>query len=100
MHPVSVCHQLSWIAWPKTPIPQTTASGLSGSPTLQMYLRLDRSCFAGICSPAFISILRAVGAVYHIVTLYFSIVEYQRSGLNPASVTTEVIPFDHGPNIP
>ena len=32
--PVSVCHQLSWIGSPKASLPQRTASGLSGSPTL------------------------------------------------------------------
>ena len=34
--PVSVCHQLSWIGRPKASIPQRTACGLSGSPTLAM----------------------------------------------------------------
>ena len=32
--PVSVCHQLSWIGRPNASMPHTTASGLSGSPTL------------------------------------------------------------------
>ena len=32
--PVSVCHQLSWTGRPNASAPQTTASGLSGSPTL------------------------------------------------------------------
>ena len=36
MAPVSVCHQLSWIGRPNASIPQRTASGLSGSPTLAM----------------------------------------------------------------
>ena len=36
MPPVSVCHQLSWNGLPKASTPQTTASGLSGSPTLAM----------------------------------------------------------------
>ena len=34
MPPVSVCHQLSWNGWPNASSPQTTASGLRGSPTL------------------------------------------------------------------
>ena len=34
--PVSVCHQLSWIGRPNASSPQSTASGLSGSPTLAM----------------------------------------------------------------
>ena len=34
MPPVSVCHQLSWNGRPNASTPHTTASGLSGSPTL------------------------------------------------------------------
>ena len=41
--PVSVCHQLSWMGRPSACWPQTTASGLSGSPTLAMNRSADRS---------------------------------------------------------
>ena len=74
MAPVSVCHQLSWIGWSKTLVPQTTASGFSGSPTLLMCRSDERLKRPGTSSPAFISMRTAVGAVYHTVTPYFSMV--------------------------
>ena len=83
--PVSVCHQLSWIAWLNISLPQTTASGLSGSPTEEMNRNDDRSWFLTGSSPARISMRMAVGAVYQTVTLYLSIVSYQLLALNPPS---------------
>ena len=41
--PVSVCHQLSWMGRPSAPTLHSTASGLSGSPTLAMKRSADRS---------------------------------------------------------
>ena len=70
MAPVSVCHQLSWMGWSKTLVPQMTASGFSGSPTLLMCRSVERLKRPGqFASPAFISMRTAVGAVYHTVTL-------------------------------
>jgi hypothetical protein len=50
-------------------VPQTTASGFSGSPTEPMKRSEERSNCAGSDSPAFISRRIAVGAVYQTVTL-------------------------------
>ena len=67
--PVSVCHQLSWNGLPKASTPQTTASGLSGSPTLAIKRKLERSnCPGDVRRPAFISMRMAVGAVYQTET--------------------------------
>ena len=76
------------------------ASGLSGSPTEHICLRLDKSYLPGTASPAFINIRIAVGAVYHTVTLYFSIISYQELALKPPSYITCVIPLVHGADIP
>ena len=94
--PVSVCHQLSWIGRPSTSWPQTTASGLSGSPTLATKRRRDRSCSAASSDPARISIRMAVGAVYQTVTCSSSRVRYQRSASNSPSSTMQVTPFVSG----
>ena len=42
--PVSVCHQLSWMGSPNASIPQRTASGFRGSPTLAMNRRSGHGC--------------------------------------------------------
>ncbi len=68
MPPVSVCHQLSWNGLPKASTPHTTASGLSGSPTLAIRRKFDRSNCLANSAPAFISMRMAVGAVYQTVT--------------------------------
>ena len=47
---------------------QWMTSGLSGSPTLKMCLRLERSHLAKSSGSSRRSILRAVGAEYHTVT--------------------------------
>ena len=83
--PVSVCHQLSWNAWPMASLPHTTASGFSGSPTLAVNRRVERSYLLGISSPAFMSILIAVGAVYQTETLCFWICSYQALARKPPS---------------
>ena len=69
--PVSVCHQLSWIGIPNASSPQTTTSGLSGSPTLAMNRSALRSYSWATSAPTRISIRSAVGAVYHTVTRWF-----------------------------
>src|ERR1019366_8726635 len=52
--PVSVCHQLSWNGWPNACWPQTTASGLSGSPTLARNRSAERSKPRNASAPSFI----------------------------------------------
>ena len=64
--PVSVCHQVSTIGQRSLPITRwyhIQASGLIGSPTLPSSRSRDRSYFAGMSSPSFISARIAVGAV-------------------------------------
>ena len=80
--PVSVCHQLSWIGRPSVSFAQTTASGLSGSPTLAMNRSALRSNERGRSAPARISIRTAVGAVYQTLTRWSCSVPYQRSASN------------------
>ena len=64
MPPVSVCHQLSWNGRPNASTPQTTASGLSGSPTLARKRSEGNACCRAAAAPTFISMRIAVGAVY------------------------------------
>ena len=85
---------------PKTFWDQTTASELSGSPTLARWRSEDRSNFLTISSPAFMSERMAVGAEYHIVTLRFSIHLYQASAEKPASRTHWVTPRANGAMMP
>ena len=64
--PVSVCHQVSMIGSlpaPKVFLYHIQASGLMGSPTDPSSLRLEISWVFAHWSPAFMSILTAVGAV-------------------------------------
>ena len=64
--PVSVCHQVSTIGrWPP---PMTSryhihASGLIGSPTEPSTRRRRQVVLGGICSPHFMKVRMAVGAV-------------------------------------
>ena len=74
--PVSVCHQVSTIGqlfFPITSRYQIHASGLIGSPTLPSKRSVERFDLFGYSSPHFIQVLIKVGAVYKILTLYFSI---------------------------
>ena len=98
--PVSVCHQLSCTGSPSTSWPQTTASGFSGSPTLATKRKLDRSYSRASSGPAFISMRRAVGAVYQTVTRWSWRIWYQRSASNSASSTTHVTPWVSGVMMP
>src|SRR5699024_9195612 len=75
-------------------------SGLSGSPTDKILFSDDKSYLSIISSPALINILNAVGAVYHIVTLYSSIIPYQASGENLPPTIQFVTPFNQGLKIP
>src|SRR6201986_4252039 len=76
MPPVSVCHQVSTTGQRLPPMSseyQIHASGVIGSPTLPSRPSDDRSCFLTWSSPHFINARIAVGAVYRMVILYFSI---------------------------
>ena len=100
MQPVSVCQKVSWNGLPECLCDQITASGLSGSPTLARWRKLERSCFWATSLPSFIRRRIAVGAEYQTVTRCFSMNPYQRSALKPESSTTCVIPFAQGPMMP
>src|SRR3954454_8296393 len=82
MPPVSVCHQVSTTG--QRPPPMCSqyhihASGLMGSPTEPSRRSDDRSCAAGSSVPHFMKVRMAVGAVYRMVTPYFSTISHQRS---------------------
>src|SRR5262245_53900422 len=82
MAPVSVCHHVSTTGQFSPPMYfqyQTHASGLIGSPTEPNSRSDDKSCFSGSFVPHFMNVRIAVGAVYRIVTLYFSMSDHQRS---------------------
>ena len=98
--PVSVCHQLSWKGSPKASWPHTTASGLSGSPTLARKRRARKSWARARAVPAFISMRMAVGAVYQTVTRSLSRMPYQRAASKSPSSTMLVTPFVRGAMIP
>ena len=81
MAPVSVCHQVSTIGALLPPITsryQIQASGFIGSPTEPKTLIELRSYLSGISRPSFMKVRIAVGAVYKMVTLYFSTIFHQR----------------------
>jgi len=64
--PVSVCHQVSTIGrrfLPTTVWNHSHASGLRGSPTDPSTRKYERSYWLGHCSPIFMNIRIAVGAV-------------------------------------
>ncbi len=100
MPPVSVCHQLSWIVRPSSCRPHTTASGLSGSPTLATKRSADRSTPACAAGPAFMSMRMAVGAVYQTLTACSASVVYQRRASNSPSSTIIVTPWVSGAMTP
>src|SRR5215204_5803975 len=83
MPPVSVCHQVSMMGHrlpPMTSWYQIQASGLIGSPTVPSRRRELKSCFFGHSLPHFIKARIAVGAVYKMLTPYFSMMRQKRSG--------------------
>ena len=76
------------------------ASGLIGSPTEPSRRSEDRSCLAGSWSPHFMNVRIAVGAVYMIVTPYFSTISQNRSSagwFGTPSYITCVAPLASGP---
>src|SRR5258708_3436921 len=94
--PVSVCHQVSTIGQRSLPMTlwyHIQASGLICSPTLPSNRKLDRSYFNGHCSPHLMKVRMAVGAVYRMLTLCFSMIAQKRlkSGVfgAPSYITTE-----------
>ena len=101
--PVSVCHQVSMIGhfWP----PMCSwyhihASGLMGSPTEPRSLRLLRSWAAGNSVPQRMKVRMAVGAVWKMVTPYFSTMRHRRSLSGQSGVPsyiTWVTPLAMGP---
>src|SRR5262245_45961815 len=79
--PVSVCHQVSTTGHRPPPITfqyHTHASGLMGSPTLPSKRSEDRSQRFGYWSPQRTNVRMAVGAVYRMVTPYFSTMRQKR----------------------
>src|SRR4051794_32141024 len=80
--PVSVCHQVSTTGQRPPPMfcqYQTHASGLIGSPTEPRSRSFERSWDSGNSVPHFMNVRMAVGAVYRIVTPYFSATAHKRS---------------------
>src|SRR5664279_4270646 len=103
MQPVSVCHQVSTIGQRLPPITSRYhihASGLMGSPTVPNKRNELRSCFFGHSSPHLMKVRIAVGAVYRMLTLCFSMVAQKRSNagqLGAPSYIRTVAPFCKGP---
>src|SRR3954463_717027 len=103
MPPVSVCHQVSTMGQRLPPMVSwyhIQASGLIGSPTVPSKRNELRSCFFGHSTPHFIKARMAVGAVYKIVTPYFSTIRQNRSGsgkFGAPSYIRLVAPLASGP---
>jgi hypothetical protein len=85
---------------PKASWPHTTASGLSGSPTLAMNRSAGEAYLRAMSVPTFIIIRTAVGAVYHTVTFCSRRNPYQRSASKSPSSTMLVTPCVSGATIP
>src|ERR1700753_1793022 len=84
MPPVSVCHQVSTIGqflWPIFSSNQCHASSFIGSPTEPNFFNELKSLFFTTSVPKLIKERIAVGAVYRILTLYFSTISQNRPGL-------------------
>src|SRR2546427_6372227 len=100
--PVSVIHQVSTIGQRERPIVswyQSHASGLIGSPTVPSRRSELMSCLPGYSGPHFMNVRIAVGAQYRIETLYFSMIDHQRSLSGKSGVPsymTPVVPFASG----
>src|SRR3954454_16883537 len=103
MPPVSVCHHVSTTGQRPPPMCcqyQTQASGLMGSPTEPSRRSFDRSWDSGNSVPHFMNVRMAVGAVYRMVTPYFSATAHSRSlpGVSGVpSYITDVAPLVSGP---
>src|SRR5258708_36422720 len=100
--PVSVIHHVSTTGQRSSPITsryQTHASGLIGSPTEPSTRRLVRSCLAGYSLPQRMKVRMAVGAVYRMLTPYFSTIDQKRSLSGESgepSYMMQVAPFASG----
>jgi hypothetical protein len=100
MPPVSVCHQLSWNGCPKTSSPQTTASGLSGSPTLaKKAATRNRSLFGSVLACPHHHADRGGRGVPDLDLLALERA-YQRSRSNSASSMIIVTRFTSGAMMP
>src|SRR5579859_7778016 len=101
--PVSVIHHVSTTGQRSSPITsryQTHASGLIGSPTEPSSRKDERSCLAGYSLPQRMNVRMAVGAVYRMVTPYFSTIDQERSLSGKSgdpSYITQVAPLASGP---
>src|SRR4030088_2392813 len=101
--PVSVIHHVSTTGQRSSPITsryQTQASGLIGSPTEPSTRRLVRSCLAGYSLPQRMNVRIAVGAVYRMLTPYFSTIDQKRSlsgKWGEPSYMTHAAPLASGP---
>ena len=103
MPPVSVCHQVSTIGHrflPTCSSYQCQASSFMGSPTVPRILRLSRFLPSSGLSPKPIRLRMAVGAVYKMLILCFSIMSQNRLALGqvgmPSNITL-VAPALNGP---
>src|SRR5437773_5304195 len=102
--PVSVIHHVSTIGHRPPPMVswyQSHASGLIGSPTEPSRRSELMSCLVTNSAPHFMNVRIAVGAQYRIETLYFSMIDHQRSLSGKSGVPsymTPVEPFASGPN--
>src|SRR5712691_4625832 len=100
--PVSVIHQVSTIGQRELPMCcryHSQASGLIGSPTVPSKRSERMSCLSGYSGPHFMNVRIAVGAQYRIETLYFSMIDHQRSLSGKSGVPsymTPVVPFARG----
>src|SRR2546425_6833684 len=100
--PVSVIHHVSTMGHRPPPIVslyQSHASGLIGSPTDPSRRSELMLCLAGYSAPHFMNVRIAVGAQYRIETLYFSMIDHQRSLSGKSRVPsymTPVVPFASG----
>src|SRR6266850_5670905 len=93
--PVSVIHQVSTIGQRAPPIVswyQSHASGLMGSPTEPRRRSERMSCLLTYSEPHFMKVRIAVGAQYRTVTLYFSMIDHQRSLSGKSGVPSYMIP--------
>src|SRR5690606_42149965 len=98
--PVSVIHHVSWMRLSNTCAPHLTTSGFNGSPTDNTWRSVDKSYSFTNASPAPISIRKAVGALYQMVTPKSSIALYQPSGEKRPPKMTVVTPLSQGENTP
>src|ERR1700758_73499 len=91
--PVSVCHQVSTIGhclWPTFSSNQCHASSLIGSPTEPNFFNELRSLLFTASVPKLINERIAVGAVYNMLTLYFSTISQKRPGPGQVGIPSNI----------